>query len=923
MKISTRFGLCIIIILLLICLYIFSAHGRTRNGRNGGNGGNGGGRKEGLDVRTPAPGLYKMSRTEIDASDNYVNERVLTIDNAGHVTESNLDTDILHKSTMKCIAPAAYNPTIRGCDCSAGYTYSTKLGCLSKCPLHQQFDLTTSSCINICTNPNEYYNTTEGTCQVCPYGYQQDENNKCMALPSCPLGQGYADHTGVCDVCPIVGQSYNDSNECTNICLDYQEFNPLSESCDNRCKKNEYYDFDTKSCTKCPIGMVNDGANKCIFQPECPAGLMFGDNSVCISKCLEKWEMYDPTHDVCTQQCIGKNGAGQYNQYLDLVYTDECITCPDGQISNGMNGCMPGPPAPVPTCEPGYSMNVKGKCEMTCAPWRFYDEMTDSCRLRCDTSQRWDTDTNLGCVNCPEGFTIDAQNQCTVPIPKAPLVHTPQPTCPPGYLMDHETKTCYSVCQDYATNNIDDPLLCDLKCQARNEYWSRATKLCATCGNGYLNDRDNKCNDCDALVGYVPKDYKVGTLNYHSVDDANELSRGFYCMPLCERGYVRVDEDPNLPNFNTCNKCDVKPNKDLRVLKYEMENSSHKCLPVCQFPNRRDDPNNSDSYDPAHPCPKCELGYTQDVNAPNNPNHLKVVSSTDQVACMPDSCPIGYVIGINPNDKYDISCNACDIAGGYTNDIREVESTNKVDGVTYPPNDLTMSNYKCFPKKCPNHTALGSDLTCSLCAKGFYGNPKVGCGSPEETVSIASITKVVVGKTTLTNTTVTVDGFTMDLSLKFKIRNYLFAKAKIDNSAFQNLKDNDTKAPWTWAETTLSFPGLKIPDAGLKLTINYYDAKDKNIVAATNTYTISYKESTLAGTTSTPYDVGDFAAGYILIGGGQAGGKSHDEEVGGQCINSIKVAGVDNCEVGWVHALNWMSGVHKCYKAGTVPGLNC
>lgn len=846
MKIFTRFGLCIIVILLLICLYIFSRRSD----------------QEGM-TTAPTTGPYKISRMDIDASDNYINERVLTLDTEGHVTETNLDTDILHKSSMNCIAPAAYNPSLRGCDCSAGYTYSTKLGCLAKCPLYQTYseDMTGPTCTNICTDPNQYYNMTTQSCQFCPYGYQQDESNKCSILPSCPIGQGYNDHSGTCNSCPE-GQTFNDSNECTNICLDYQEFNPLSETCDSRCKKYERFDESLRQCVPCPLGMVNNGKNQCIVQAECAAGQMFGNDAVCMSKCLEKWEIYDPTHDVCTQQCIGKNGAGQFNQYLDLVYDDQCHTCPDGQISNGMNGCMPGPPVPVPTCEPGYEMN-HGKCVLTCAPWRVYNEMTDNCQLRCDKSQRWDTDTNLGCVNCPEGYTVDALNQCTVPIPKAPLVHVPRPTCPPGFIMDLDG-SCTSVCQDYAVNNVDDPFLCDLKCQERNKIWSRATKGCITCGNGYLNDRDNKCNDCDRKVEYLNKElkYNIGTLNYSPVDDANELTRGYYCMPTCERGHVRVDEE-QLPDFNTCHKCDVKPNRDLRVVKYVMENSTGRCLPICQFPNIRD----SEGYDPAHPCPKCEYHFTQDINMPNNPNHLQVVSSTGQVTCMPDSCPIGYVIGINPTDKYDISCNACDIAGGYTNDIALSET--KVPTVTYPPNDITMSGYKCFPKTCPDNTALGPDLKCSLCAVGFYGNPKQGCGSPEEKITIASITKVAIGKVALDETTVTIDGFTMDLTLKFEVRYYLFAKASINGSALQAL--TPSKSPFDWTKTTLSFPKLNIPDAGLQLTINYYDTADMKIITTSSTYTVKYEESTMSTSASTDYDVGDFAVGYILVGGGQAG----------------------------------------------------
>lgn len=842
-------------------------------------------RKEAM-TTGPTPGYYEASKIQIHATDNEIQSNIVTIDNRGHIVNSELDTTIYARPHTTCLEGGTYNPDTHQCECPPGFTYSTLLGCLSDCAPYQTYvsnaSGTDGQCANVCSDPTQYYNTTTGQCQSCPVGYQANDTNLCTPLPACELGQVY-DATGSCVPCPD-GQTAGENNQCMNICLDYQVYDALSGDCQSACKRNEYMDFTVGSgtCVPCPRGYINDGTNRCVMAPECPAGQSMDAHANCVSQCLS-WETYDPVIGVCIPKCNVRNAAGYYTEYLDLKHTDTCVSCGPGMIGDGANGCMQGPTAPPITCPPGYKMN-HGTCEMPCAPWRKYDIHTDSCILRCHTqTQHWD-DTIKGCVQCPPGYKVDGFNQCTVPIPKAPVYNTPAPTCPPGYAK-YTDGTCVSTCPDYATNNSNDPLVCDFKCAALNQYWDATNTAgtgCSTCTHGYTTDATNQCHECDEKADFLPAMYKHGTLGYAPVQDAvmGASSTGYTCQPQCTPGYL-VNTDTNAAGYNTCSVCDSAPNPSLFVVKYMLDSKSGsatqgQCMPVCSAPNVL----NVDNLDPAHPCNLCMADYTMDI-LDNNPNKVQADVDPNLRRCMPMKCDTGYIIGS------DFKCSACDAAAGYTNDLAQVDPASKSPLVKYPSN----THGKCFPKVCPNNTALGADFTCSVCASGNYGDPKAGCAPPNDDIKVLTVDKIKIGSVTVAgnmaeDADVNVDKFVLDFTLSVAMSNFAYATATLGSQTKPLTLDKGSGTGTSATKTgTITFTGVVFTGSDLTLTVNYYDtAATTGVPVNTSSYRLNYDTYAASGDDTT-IQTGDFAVAYMLVGGGGGGGSD----------TQVKSEGGDGC----------------------------
>ena len=504
-----------------------------------------------------------------------------------------------------------------------------------------------------------------------------------------------------------------------------------------------------------------------------------------------------------------------------------------------------------------------GKCEMPCAPWRKYDLNTDSCVLRCPThTQHWD-DAIKGCVNCPPGYQVDGFNQCILPIPKAPVYNTPAPTCPPGYAKD-ANGACFSTCPNYATNNAADPLVCDAKCTALNQYWDRTKTTdngCSTCTLGYLTDANNQCHECDVNADYVPAIYKYGTLGYTPVADTvtRATSMGYTCQATCAAGYL-VNTDSNSAGYNTCSVCDSAPNPSLFVVKYALDRKSGsatqgQCLPVCSAPNVL----NVDNLDPAHPCNLCVADYTTDI-LDNNPHKVQENVDPNLRRCMPMKCDTGYIIGA------DFKCSACDVAGGYTNDLAQVDVGSKSALVKYPSN--TQS--KCFPKTCPNNTALGPDLTCSICAPGTYAaDPKMGCLPANDEITLVSVSGLIAENVTMDCSAekVYIGKFYLDFTLSFAMSNYNYATVSID--------DKDTKTK----------PKALNPGIGKRGSTVTTEVTFSNVAFTPNSvskYALNYMISTIK-TDAYTIKKGDFAVGYFLVGAGAGGGETRTETREGSC----------------------------------------
>jgi hypothetical protein len=866
---------------------------------------------------------YIESKVKVDAGTNYINENIQTVDNQGHFSINNDNLVIHNQVSQTCLDPATYDPTKKSCVCPDGFNYSNVVGCLPICEYWQKY--TTDGmgggvCQDICSDPNQYFNselttlTSQNSCSYCPYGYQTNQINMCVPLNDCPTGKKYIDNTGIC-------KSYN-------VCSYFQVDNSHGQNMDCsklKCPiKTQFFDVNTQTCKDCPNGYSVNDKNICILNNECPDGYHLGPHATCVPSCTAWWEQWDTAQQACTNKCTGTDAHGYLNQYAvitvnsgdskkdkvtgfendtcsikditgidveggiigssggGITFTGDgvgyggindkntytCSTCPAPMISDGSNGCMMGPTPPAPTCEPGYEM-INGVCSLPCSNWRKYDVKTDSCILRClDTTQFWQTNPNGAgeCLTCKsigkDGYKVDANNECTVKIPIAPILNTPVPSCAPGFYSyidpDTEQSKCKSKCTDFTTQNSKDPEVCDPICTAENTYYDSSKPVgsqCIKCGYGYLVDREtNICSECDYKVQYLGA-YAPGTQSYKNIasnDNNPKNFLGYHCEPQCDIGCVK-DDILTSPTYNTCYLCDSKAYPDKFIQKYTRNTSSGLCTANCVSPNMLDpDKANNDP----NPCSKCIDGYTNTTNtaSSNNPDGWGI--SKGQIGkCVPSTCPVGFKIGS------DYTCSEC--ANDYTDKVSECKTLGV--GVNASSTPVTKNGQKvCFPRNCPDGSALGTDYTCSACPRGQEGSVATGCQPPSSDIKIVSVANLIPGNVT-TNaeyTQVDVDYFYLDITLSVKDINIGFVKVSLGS-------DSQT----TSSDENMTFTSVKLNTPGIPLTVEYYATKadantSKNLVSK-DEYTISVKQKYMENQTSIVCGPEVFAAAYSIIPAGK------------------------------------------------------
>ena len=917
MKVSILWGICsIILILILICIgyswrfrilhenydsitgstpYPYTVEKHDRN-----------------------DGKYIESKVKVDAGTNYINENVQTVDNQGHYSVNNDNLVIHNNGSHTCIAPATYDSVLKSCICPDGFNYSTVLGCLPQCNFWQNFT-TDGTCQDICPDPNQYFNSeipytshpNAMSCSNCPYGYQTDDQNNCLPLMNCPTGKKYIDNTGIC-------KNYN-------TCSYFQVDNSNGQNMDCsklKCPvKTQYFDINTHTCKNCPNGYSVNDQNVCVLNNECPDGYHLGPNATCVPSCTAWWEQWDTAQQACTNKCTGADIHGYLNQYavisvnngvsgsggsgglggsgttgfentsctIDSVTgalmeggilgssgggvayggindtnTFTCSTCQAPMISDGSNGCMMGPTPPAPTCEPGYEM-INGVCSLPCSDWRKYDIKTDSCILRClDTTQFWQMNANgIGeCLTCKsvgkDGYKVDADNQCNVKIPIAPILNTPVPSCGPGFYAyidpDTEQSNCKSKCPDFAGPSTKDPEVCDPICTADNTYYDSNKPVgsqCVNCGYGYLVNHDtNVCAECDANAQYLGT-YAPGTLAYKNIagnnNDPNNFL-GYYCAPQCDIG-TTVDTVLTSPSYNTCYLCDSKSHPDIFVQSYTRDKGTGLCTANCVSPNALDPskPNN----DP-NPCTNCIDGYTN-ITSQNNPDGWGITQGNIG-KCVPSTCPVGFKIGS------DYACSEC--ANDYTN--QTAQCTTLGQSVASSSTPITNNGQKvCFPKACPEGSALGNDYTCSACPLGQEGSVAAGCAAPSSDIQIISTANVVPGNITVNSaySEVDVDQFTLDITLS------------VATTIGYVTVTIGSQSQTATASGNMTFTSVTLTSTGLPITIDYYATKadataNKNMVSS-ESKTISFTTNpTSPNTTSISTTTSDFAAAYLILPAG-------------------------------------------------------
>ena len=427
------------------------------------------------------------TKYDIKYSPSGVQDIIRVNDTNANVSLTYID-DITRRNTHRITCPPGFiNDKTKGCikSCPSGQVYDSKLkNCAPTCLPFQKVSYTDSSasCTAKCWDI-QYYDIFSGNCYNCPIGYTGDGNNNCIPTKTCATGQKVIDNYGNCTQC-TTGQYVDSNNKCKDICPSYQHYN-ADGSCTLKCPNQNQYSDPLYGCINCPTGYLVDGSNVCQPHAPCPEGTFLDNAGInCVSECAV-YDNYDSTKNLCVPICSGTTPI--YDQY-----SKSCVPCPEGQIYSGSyNKCKPAPTLPPPTCGPGFVMGSNQGCQSICPDWRVNDTSNPStCDLRCPLkTQYYDDKTLFGCVDCPTGFTVDAYNECTVPVPT-----TPPPTCGPGYYLNTTTKTCTTTCPYWRSNDPTNPKNCIALCPSNTQRYDNQFNFgCEECPKGYAVDNKNEC----------------------------------------------------------------------------------------------------------------------------------------------------------------------------------------------------------------------------------------------------------------------------------------------------------------------------------------------------------------------------------------------------------------------------------------------
>ena len=949
MKVSSFWGICTIILLLLLIGYYwrFSIIHNTNY------------EPYEVNIVNKNDGTYIESKAKVDVGPDYVNKNVKSVDNKGHFSNTD-DNLVVHSNGVhKCISPATYDSSLKACACPPGFAYSTVLGCLSECDFWQTFVTDGNgggSCKDVCPDPNQYLNSelpntlhpdasvlrtsasgsnTNGVCTFCPFGYQTDNQNNCIPLPDCPVGTKYSDNTGNCipysiPVIPVA-----------NTCKYYQLDNSIASNNNADCtklhctatypngKRKQYYDLQQQKCVDCPVGYSANEHNICVINSECPDGFKMDSTSAtgCVSVCTQSWEQWDTAAQACVNKCTGKDIHGYLNQktvFTTVLNTGTGVYDTVGSLNNGFNtdSCSTGGGGGGGTGG-GGGVNPGGINDMN----------------------------TYTCTNCPDSFISDGANGCKLgPTP-------PAPTCEPGY--DMVNGVCSLPCTDWRKYDINTDS-CELRCKDLNNHWEtnkNGTGQCVACVLGFTADADNNCTvkipikpvmntpvpSCapgsysyidpnteetkcksvcpvytkpDPIDPTVCNSLCVGNLYYDGKSSGTPAGSG--CVS-CGNGYLAD------PDTNTCAECDtkvqyLKPYSQGTLTYTEVaapndpdNKLGYTCNPTCDIGYMMDDQVGSASLNTCYTCDtkthtnifvqnytrktagdacvaNCIGPNALDPSKPSNdPNPC--TKCIDKYSNLATNMANPKGVGVSQGRCVPATCPVGFIVGSdYTCSSCADDYTNNTAECTTLGADVTSSSTsitgKCFPKTCPAGSALGTDYTCSACPAGTVGSAGK-CATPSANITIKSTSNVVPGTIAFNSdyTDVIVDKFTLDITLSI-VTTVGFVTVIIGS-----------KKQTTAASEDMTFKGVTIPSGatGVPVVISYYatsaDATagvKKVIPDVTHNLTFS-NNHTAANATSIPCTTNNFAAAYLIV----AAGTTSTTTGGG--------GGIDCTGDGWAH----------------------
>lgn len=242
----------------------------------------------------------------------------------------------------------------------------------SFCPIGQFSDEENATSCSVC-EAGTFSNVGSSTCTPCPPGTRGLERpGKPPACPKCPKGT-YQNAVGKlkCIPCPTGSKSIRVRKKCTPTCKQG------AKNC-RFCPPGTGYNAKTKSCNKCPKGMISKGNTSTPCWP-CKNGLMPNKNQDrCI--CPDGLGFFDGACRQCPFNAVVVNNVRCKCQGELLLRENNCL-CPSGMKPQGFS-CVPCTAAertelleqfrgPCAFCNIGRFWNEKARRCDRCPPGTF------------------------------------------------------------------------------------------------------------------------------------------------------------------------------------------------------------------------------------------------------------------------------------------------------------------------------------------------------------------------------------------------------------------------------------------------------------------------------------------------------------------------------------------------------------------------
>ncbi|ELU08713.1 hypothetical protein CAPTEDRAFT_227406 [Capitella teleta] len=435
-----------------------------------------------------------------------------------------------------------------------------------------------------------FFNVTSNTCELCDFGFYQDQEGfffciacgpldttasqgtlnasgcsredfliysslaqpKTFSTADCAPGQELNQANG-CDICPIGTYRTIDVNYQCELCPDgfitpYNESVSVADCTIRECFAGTYREASNNTCIPCPIGTFSemDRAEECTscFENQTTLSDMSDNRTACLDFCESGYQISGTGCVVCEK--------GSYRN-ADTDLFGSCSPCPDG-FTTPSNTSADAADCTDRYCFSGTYLSDANRCEP--CPIGLYQEQEDqkSC-IQCPvgtSTVREGTDKAKDCLpECDSGFGYDQGNMSCI-------------ECAIGFYKDNSIDR-FGVCLECPENATTAETAstssanCSIpKCYAGSSL-DVVANTCVTCAIGFYQpeDQQTECIQCPSAIatentGSTRLDQcKILCPSGQESNVLNSTTREFECVE-CAQGFFR---NQVLSQFGSCESC--------------------------------------------------------------------------------------------------------------------------------------------------------------------------------------------------------------------------------------------------------------------------------------------------------------------------------------------------------------------------------